>query len=409
MKPRGNKLIELTFASETPVLLGGYDTQWERNFDGIRSSEGLRAQSLKGMWRWWARAYLAGAMWDKHKRIDMGTLRKIIDELFGSAAEGGHASKLRLVVTDVSHSTGVVSAGRPREYFLDRLSRIARIKLLTLKGEGVTFARELTANVAVYLRRGAKWEEDESTFAVGALLTGVALSGIGKAARRGFGCFDVRIRSDLTGRFSRLKGGWPRSIEGSKTELRNLIEQTLAAAKELISEEKMWGEGGKYPPIPSLAPSRSDELNPFELYVAGEPSKKPLDLLNIVNDFTTRPLRLRRLSKRFTEADPIIRRRVDWVLGLPRTQKGTGYIPEQDFVSRRASPFVFAVHSSWLSASLFVSKDWPRRIRWVGGKPKHRTTRSIDTSAQLEDAYIAVRDELINYLKLCGLEWTKVF
>jgi len=387
-------LLELKLTNESPVLLGGYDTQWERQINRISISEGLRTQSLKGLWRWWMRAYLAGVMWDEgYTEIEKPVI-KITDKLLGSAAEKGEASKIKLKTLDES-STGDVIDGKSQ-----MARKYARIKFMTMKGrEKISYAKTLTSRVILDVRMGIDLKDNEKKFATGSFLTALMLSGLGKASRRGFGTFHFQVENDQTRAFTEIFRGY--QIENVEETLRRLIKTTYDSAKKLIEKHEYTEQGGKIPPIPSLTLFKRIDRNPiFELIIAK--GKSVDEAIKDINDFCTRPMRLRKMGMGFRAQDNITKQRVAWVLGLPRAQRGTGYFSS---VKRRASPFIFSAHSEWLSASIFLSKDWGEspKLTWKSGRGG-RSEREIYIQAGLLKAYSTVKTELQNYLKRLGYE-----
>jgi len=88
-------LARLRLESIGPVSIGGYDTKMSRVIDGIEIYEPFRLSSLKGVWRWWMRAYVAGVAYDNG--FNGEELKKIVrdkvNELLGSTE---NASKFGL-------------------------------------------------------------------------------------------------------------------------------------------------------------------------------------------------------------------------------------------------------------------------------------------------------------------------
>jgi len=341
------------------------------------------------------RAYLAGAMWDEGYTEIAGHAISIADSLLGSTAEKGEASKLRLITIDEGFTGGTI----------DEQSQLAkkytRIKFITLDKRKISYVKLMTSRVILDVRHGIGLKDYEKRFAVGALLTALMLSGLGKVSRRGFGTFSFTIEMDQTGTFAEIFRNYSaKNIEGI---LRNLIKTTYNSTKKLIEKHESRGEKAQIPPIPSITLLKMANENPiFELIVAK--GKSVDESIQAINDFCTRPKRLIRMGMSFKSTDNITRERVAWVLGLPRKQRGTGYFTS---VERRASPFIFAAHTNWLSASIFISGDWPPEITWKG----RRYTKKIPITrdqANLLRAYSIVKRELWNYLTRLGFQMLRV-
>ncbi|MCS7099859.1 MAG: hypothetical protein NZ925_05920, partial [Sulfolobales archaeon] len=49
--------VEITVVNATPLLVGWYRPE-------LPDPRGLRATEIKGIWRWWARAFVGGALFD---------------------------------------------------------------------------------------------------------------------------------------------------------------------------------------------------------------------------------------------------------------------------------------------------------------------------------------------------------
>jgi len=337
------------------------------------------------------RTYLAGVMWDEGYTGIEDRVVTVTDNMLGSAAEKGEASKLRLTTIDESLTGDIVDerSQMARNY--------ARIKFITMDRRKISYAKSLTSRVTLDIRRGADLKDDEKNFAAGSFLTALMLSGLGKASRRGFGTFRFEMENDQTGAFTEIFRGY--HVGNVEETLRKIIKMTYNSAKKLIGKSQFTRQSEEAPPIPSLTLSKRMNGTPiFELMVAK--GKSADEAIRDINDFCTRPMRLTKMGTRFIAQDNITEQRIAWVLGLPRNQRGTGYFSS---VERRTSPFIFAAHSGWLSASIFLSKDWPPKIMWKGGRGG-RIEREIYVQDDLLKAYSTVKKELQNYLKRLGYD-----
>jgi len=97
--------------------------------------------------------------------------------------------------------------------------------------------------------------------------------------------------------------------------------------------------------------------------------------------------------------EPFRQRFIAWILGMPRSQRGTGY-----FDGRRASPLIFAVHQKYALSTMFISSDWPSQVEWRG-----RGKRSIKTTPILKDAYNALYYYFERYLRSVGITFSYIF
>ncbi|MEM1560443.1 MAG: type III-B CRISPR module RAMP protein Cmr1, partial [Ignisphaera sp.] len=55
-------VLKLKLKNTTPLLVGWYDPYKQ-------DPMGIRATEIKGLWRWWCRAFIAGAMYDQNMLI----------------------------------------------------------------------------------------------------------------------------------------------------------------------------------------------------------------------------------------------------------------------------------------------------------------------------------------------------
>jgi len=373
------KILEINLYSENYVLLGGYDRHYWRNIKGLRIEEHLRPQSLKGLWRWWARAYIAGALYDLIGNTDINKVISITGEMLGDAERG--ASKVFL---KIPHTT---CRGRPTSI---QKSNIGRINLLTSFGKtALRLVEDLRATVILLERPRANMSTEERAFLIGSLLTSLILSGLGKGGRRGLGTFNLNIRYSATEEFRSLtrtgSSLLPDDYDQASKVIKQIIEKTLESAKKIASE-KLKSKGARerasatWPRIPAITlkeVAEQPDMCFFMLYMLKPKvsTRGMHQMLVDVNNFVVR-------SKR--GIDGLTRNKLAWILGLPREQLGKGYF---SWVERRASPLIFAVHKRWFLASLFVSADWPQKITWKGAQPL-----PINVSSELPRAYKSLID-----------------
>jgi len=185
------KLCEIDVETITPLLIGGYDG---RTYHGdTLGSESLRVTSVKGVWRWWARALIAAAMVKKLGRCPryINVVDSYVSKIFGSTQE---QSKYSIVVTP--HMLNESSYD-----VIEKLSKVPRVSLLKMRKEtkGERFIKPgIKFKITVYRTRDTNPIEDQ--FAVWALITSLIFDGVGKITSRGFGKVKInRIdgRSDL--------------------------------------------------------------------------------------------------------------------------------------------------------------------------------------------------------------------
>ena len=430
-------IAELELKNETPVFLGSYDTQFHED-------DPFRTQSLKGLWRYWVRAYIAGAMFEKGvltcKKSDTrvcGVDSKSLDILLAKTQEilGGPklASKFRIFIEDVSVSKKTIKKEEKEKKFkIDGeekglLEVPQRIRLLMMgKGDrSLSFANDVRTKVKVEVASHADASDLEIKIALGSLLTALTLNGLGKMGRRGFGTFSIRgdghqfIRSYLDSRGFFIFEKLP-----------DLINETLNAACSCIDEK---GTPHELPPLDCVTRRKIDlsaisveqgifnrrEVPVFSVIKVEKRSKADsLQLLSELQDFFYRPGRTRKMGIGITRAekseDLLTKERFSWFLGLPREQKETGYSAA---VERRASPIHLAVHNGFGLFTLFLSGDWPLGICWerFRRRPHNIKVRERETIPLLIDeniikrAYLTVLLCLEKYLKACGYSYEVMY
>lgn len=318
--------VVLRLKGESRLYLGSYDTQFHEE-------DPFRAQSLKGLWRYWLRAYIAGAMYDA------GILK--------CERKGEYVCKSDL--EGIAEKTG---------YLLGSLKSASKFRIVVSKAS-------------------ARRRED------------------------GFG-----------GRFLKNK-----RIDYSM--IRELIGETLRSARSYLDLKK--GNPSEIPPVDCISEAKIDlsgingstnlfnkkEVPVFTVIRAKPRSRKDIETMVIeLQDFFYRPERSRKMGFRISSADksqdPITRGRLAWFLGLPKTQRGTGYLDAE----RRASPVHLAVHENEALFTLFLSGDWPTEIRWKGiGRP---IPLRIDL-LKVKEAYLTSISSLEGYLDRIGYETEVIF
>ncbi|MEM2990499.1 MAG: type III-B CRISPR module RAMP protein Cmr1, partial [Halobacteria archaeon] len=153
-----NKLLEdsviesFLLESVTPVRIGGYNAQpysSKLGFDFFRTS------SVKGVWRWWARALISGALIELGKSpppkiSDLN--RQFLDPLLGSTSS---ASKITIRL--IPHEANM-SRQEPKD--LD----IPRIKLITMGRQEKIFNEKYPIGIRFFIeliKRCKIWDLEE--------------------------------------------------------------------------------------------------------------------------------------------------------------------------------------------------------------------------------------------------------
>ncbi len=367
-------IARFTITSSTPLLIGGFDGAACRDIGGQTVCEGVRSQSVKGLWRWFLRSLIAGVLYSSgytSKEIEVKTV-ELIGKLLGYV-KGGYSqpSKIRLVVfTDRDEACDFNIIRTLRDHQRVRLLQLGdKDEKFILNEYTCRFIR--SATIALYPRPGVNLSDVEENLAVSSLLLSFLLGCLGKGSRRGLGCFDIRIRyNDYLPPSIRKIGITEYLVRGespSRDTLASLISFAWKVAARYVGVPLSLKQSEKLPPVPSIAPGafklfRISHKNPLE--------KDPLKIAVTFSKAVTRSERALRLLKIDYMRDPLYLERLAWILGLPRSQKGTGYYKIQDEkgveLQRRASPFILAVHREYALLSVFYSLDWPAYIKWKG-------------------------------------------
>ena len=410
-------LAELEFQLETPLFAGGHES--------LRLDElwVLRPSEIKGVWRWWARALVAGALYDAGQlkgNSKPGVLKAPTSEEAGKISEivglkmglgyadprGGlsKASSYSLVVEpigDVSRFKRVYRGGPIAA--LGRQVNLQRANLLALG------SRQQRGRQAEYLAPGARFRlrveeqlpaSDESAeAALSALALALTFSGFGKGGRRSLGCFRV-VRA--TGRYANLFD--------ARVSVADKVTRAVNAARRVVGVRAVESGAGELPPLPLVSARdlaggyavRGHKLRPFQVIeVRGGDANR---LLEELHNFFLRGARARRLLGNPASPDALRQKLVAWVLGLPREQRGTGYGILARAVDRRASPLLLAVHGTDREGvallSVFASADWPVQLRWRGG-----TTQQLAINdAKVAEALVTAVEEFVDYVDRCGFK-----
>jgi CRISPR-associated protein Cmr1 len=379
-------LLSLSLKVDTPLFAGSWDP------DKVDEDLQIRPQTIKGLWRWWARAYAAGALFDRGRLNERSSFE--LSKIVGLRAGLGYADPSGWESSASSYIIEVEGQGKVGVTDQDR--RLQRVRLLTLGGRRLQYIREGSYfNLRVY-RRGNIGEEGLKA-GLGALLTALTLSGLGKGARRGLGCVSVKVEEGS--KFEDFK----RIDVNKEDSIRMLVEETRAAYASLIGE----GEGARREEIAWMQ-AISDKvidavsgLRAFSLYAL-----RGQNLLDNLHNFFVSTKRRDVIGK-----DEFRRRLAGWVLGLPRFQRQMGY--KTDKVDRRASPFVLAVHGTQAYLSVFVSRDWPDTIKWFGGQRtgagKQITEEISVDDKRLISAFNIARSTFEEYCKRSKIEYSVIW
>ena len=353
---RVHPLARFTVDSSTPILIGSYDGVACRNIGGHKICEGLRPQSVKGVWRWWLRSFIAGALYASGlhaNELDKYTA-ELTSRLLGSTTYGVSPVELRIL------------SGNDRAFNYTDYRLLMNHQRIVLLGIGRRFrldensCRVLTGfTVMIMPRLGSHLESPETELLASTLVSSFVLGCFGKGSRRGLGCFDIRLqRYDYIPSYvGSIIHDFNYGVVPSRENVGELVSRTHEFARKYVSRilgHRCSRETHGIPTIPSIAPGA------YRLFYAGINDSSPLRVSVEFSKAVTRQHR----SKMIKKSDPLYSKRLAWVLGLPRSQQGRGYLAG---VQRRASPFILSVHKKYALLSVFYSADWPPTIRWRGG------------------------------------------
>jgi CRISPR-associated protein Cmr1 len=368
--------VTIRVRQSTPAFVGYYEPEL------IDTTYFLRPTSIKGIWRWFARAVVAGALYDSNllcgkedKNVvrrptdfEVKAISRIVGEKMGlgysSGSKMGGVSKYKIRV-EVVRRPQERSASSRRVWLDGRVRELQRIGLLTIHRKDEPppkLAYFLNGEFNIIIEPDSRLPSASRELALRTLLLSLSLSGIGKGSRRALGSLDI-IR-----------------VEGLSIErdLKSFLSKTRELALQLVKDnarlEKCKEE--HLPPMPSIASRKvSNDLYAFQLYRTSNMNWED------IHNFFLRSIRCKKITGNFNCQDDLRRNLEAWILGLPRKQKPpghgsdyTGYGMDKD-VERRASPIFIVYHgdSHWFKngagayISVFVSGDWPKRIYWYGG------------------------------------------
>jgi CRISPR-associated protein Cmr1 len=380
----------------TPMIVGWFEP-------GQLDPLGVRATEVKGLWRWWARAFVAGAMYDLgllegDSRGD-AVLRPSIDDVkrinhvvgsvmgLGMAGEGGAEASGFTIYAEYADGAPL----KPR----CSSDGLQRVRLLSLGRKRVCYYEHGTRfNIVVEKRRSV--DPYAELAAVKILAIALQLSGLGNGGRRGLGSLDVSLPPDL-------------KYKDLKQLISDAYESTLEIVKSTASK-KNWSTRRRAdaPPIPAVSKSNFKDLPVARVMIAN------LMDFSAIHNFFVRSERCRVLAGSSICDDDLRKTLNAWILGLPRGREKpspTGYTIVVKRIGRRASPILVAYHTKVNSfgygayISILFSADWPKEIEWFGAGAQ---TISVDLD-RLYDAYKVAVSELQSYLQKVGAQITYVW
>ncbi|MGC8597816.1 MAG: RAMP superfamily CRISPR-associated protein [Thermocladium sp.] len=407
--------IDLTLTLDTPFLSGSVDP------GKIDIDWPLRPSTVKGIWRWWTRALVAGVLFERgllhgepHKdfiKIPSDNEASYISRIVGLGLGLGYAGEndsrascFRIFIDPTNQRS---SSPQP---IITNANKYQRFKLLTVGGKrSIEYINNASITLVIDENSHCTLEREQKEAAMSALAMSLRYSCFGKGGRRGLGCFSVKA----SGQYSNI------FIKDDEKLLEHALVTASKAVDIVINNgklEKRNLDKCELPPMPviSRGPNYIDctenqegekilnkVFNPYILIkVSGS------NLLDSIHNFFLRPSRAKVLFGNYGASDELRKNYYAWILGLPREQKGTGYSVNSK-EGRRASPIMVAVHGNNEGyISIFTSADWPRKVIWRGGSGFKQI--DINETKIIEATIVAIR-ELMDYLRKKNLQVKQVW
>jgi len=395
-------LARIALTNTTPTRIGGYNARpYSKELD---LTEGLRTSEVKGIWRWWLRATMAGALWDLGREPNKTTIKKMVNEILGSTAS---ASKFTLT------SSYAYSAAKE----LDDLTRIPRMRLILMKRQdesqdefNIRSIEEkslcppgfLKANLSLNERADKPLDPTTRRIALGTLLLALLLHGIGAISRRGLGHFQLEVKecvdelSDYSGSIKAVNEA--RRRDEMQEGLNSLFSKVLQDAKQsLLQRNMLTGLGprpSRLPPFPSF----SSDSRIFRLRIVDVKASDEAFLLEKLGKVAMKVGWKTSLGLNVRAVGGVLD---SWILGLPREVRGTGYASQAE---RRPSSITLApmkkLQQSFLvSIYGFLSSDWRiRGLQWMRrtrGRPETHQVENISRSSHLLTTLNRIRDDSV--------------
>ncbi|NLE24736.1 MAG: type III-B CRISPR module RAMP protein Cmr1 [Clostridiaceae bacterium] len=216
-------LINCEIEILTPMFLGGAPQTLADSERGKPACE-LRAQSIKGLMRFWWRAYKYGQLVecpDAESRLS--ELRKVENKIFGSVSGNGNKSSFAISVSPKTLSTSAQSLPghkvevdtKGKTVFVNILEYLCYGTYVYVKGQGNKFIREYIKENQVFPMKLRIDDENCKEDVLTALYFFSEFGGIGSRSRNGFGSLNIRNKTEV---FSPLGKDFMKALV-SNTEL----------------------------------------------------------------------------------------------------------------------------------------------------------------------------------------------
>jgi len=379
----------------TPMVVGWYEPLQP-------DPMGIRASEVKGLWRWWARAFVAGAMYDlgllegfsrrdvvlSPSRDDVKRINFVVGKVMGLGYAGDAGSEASRFTIYTEYT------GRGSLQPKCSSDGLQRIMLLALKKSVCFYSPGPATRFSIAVEKRRSVDSNAELAAVKILVAVLQLSGVGNGGRRGLGSLDLSLPPEL-------------SFRDLRQLISDVYDSTVDIVKRVASREH-WNVRRQVaaPPLPVVSRKSFRGMPVTRVLLA-----RARDF-QAVHNFFTRSERCRVLAGSPTCDDDLRKTLNAWVLGLPRGRGGaisTGYTLRS--ISRRASPILVAYHTRVNSLgegayiSILFSADWPTEVEWYGAG---RQRIAIDLN-RLCDAYTIAVNELIAYLQRLGIVTSSIW
>jgi len=392
--PSGEVYV-LQVRNTTPLLTGWYKPT-------LADPIGLRPSEIKGLWNWWARAFISGAMYDlgllqgykssdillKPKKAEAETIACLVGKILGLGyvgKAGNEASRFAIRVEHVSPGSLVT-----RKFE----NSLQRIRLLSLGERAIRGYDRGHIFQIIVKKRISKYRAEELT-ALKIFVASLLLSGVGKGARRGLGSLDVKPPDVITER--NVKDLLASIYRDCVEIVEKARSKRYKECAQFLEDLRDTGQSTSPPPLPCISKRSIEGLEISRIFTARGVSFEPL------HNFFVRSARCRVLVGSAICSDDLRNALAAWILGLPRgREEETGYSIKTRNISRRASPVIMSYHEGFNTygggayVTILVSGDWPTQLKWTNGTK----TQIIDIDTEtLINAYRVAIGELESYLK----------
>jgi len=390
----------ISVQNTTPLLIGWYDPT-------LPDPLGVRASEIKGLWHWWARAFIAGALYDLGLLQGRGT---------GDIVLKPTQEEAELIACIVGRVLGLGYAGEEAEAsrftiyteYLEKPSaklyrdELQRIRLLTL-GRRKVYGYPPRHIFKIAIKKRLRKYDYAETTALKILVAALQLSGVGKGGRRGLGSLDMKqlgivrekeLRDFIESIYVSCTEISNKVVEGQIRECENIVHRFKKFRASRASLPVQFDEAP--PPLPCVSKKNLGNIPVTQIFIAKN-IKFP-----VIHNFFVRSERCRVLTGS-SKCDDMLRKSVNaWILGLPRRQSNTGYVIKSKEISRRASPIIVSNHERFnvfgegVYVSILLSADWPKKLEWFSTE----TSKIIEIDLnRLYNAYSTALNVLMDYLK----------